>query len=159
MRKNKVIRQSSLFLLGMSMAWMSCAQAKYNSVSMRRSACFGRCPEYEVSIDKSGKMQLTGKRNYDMLGVYSKQLSKKDAAKLLNTFYSFRVDTCAGSYKVVISDLPGLFYTIGLKDGTKKEIKNAHFGPEFMKFLGQRMDSVIKTGGWKKISDLPENQN
>ncbi len=159
MLKNTILRQSALFLAAMSMTWMSCAQSKYNAVNMRRTACFGRCPEYEVSIDKSGKMDLTGKRNFDMIGIYTKTVSKKEAEQLINSFYKFRVDTCAETYKVIISDLPGLNFKITQKDGTVKEIRNAHFGPEFMKVLGNKMDSVIQTGGWKKVADLPEKQN
>lgn len=125
------------------------------SVMMRRGACFGRCPEYTLTIHSNGLAEYSGTRNARPLGVYQKSLGTTRAQALLKSFMDYRADTCAALYTSKIADAPGLSFTLNFKD-RQQLIGNAHFGPEFLIDLSLEMDALGKVDAtWKKISDVP----
>jgi hypothetical protein len=124
------------------------------SATMRRGACFGKCPEYTITINSSGLAEYTGKRNAEPLGVYQKNIGAAAAQALLKEFAQYRVDTCQDLYRVAISDLPGLHYTF-IINGKEKKIGNANFGPDFLIIMSDQMDALGKVdASWKKIRDI-----
>ena len=172
------MRKNLLILLLISMAvFTACAQSRkttttkktekpaaagtaalkgLTSVAMRRGACFGRCPEYVLTISSNGIADYTGTRNADPMGVYQKAVGTTAAQELLKEFMEYRADTCKDLYTANIADLPGLHFTLMI-NGKKKIINNANFGPEFLITLSDRMDAVGKVdGSWKKIADKAE---
>ena len=128
-----------------------------SAVAMRRGACFGRCPEYVLTINSSGIAEYTGIRNAAVTGVYQKNIGAAQAQALLNEFMDYRADTCSSLYKSMIADLPGLHYTLTI-NGKQKLIGNAGFGPPYLTSLGAEMDALGSVDAtWKKISDkVPE---
>lgn len=126
-------------------------------VSMRRGACFGRCPEYILILQRDGTAEYHGVRNVDKVGIYKKSLGAEKVAGLFKEFEKNRADTCQDLYRARIPDVPGIYYelTIG---GRKKVIGNAHFGPFYLMSLAKDMDEIagMPDATWKKISDVPE---
>jgi hypothetical protein len=122
-------------------------------IKMHRSACFGRCPDYFVELYGDGLVRYTGRYFVADSGIYEKRYPVATVQQLFNEFSEKRVDTCRDAYDVTISDFPGISYWIEYGD-KKKEIKNAHFGPRFLKHLAGRIDEVIKVDrSWTKISE------
>ncbi len=123
------------------------------AVAMQRSACFGRCPEYILTINSNGLAEYNGTRNTTPLGVYQKDIGAAAAQKLLKEFMEYRVDTCSELYTSRIADMPGMHYTFTI-NGNKQVINNANFGPPFLIQLSEDMDKLGKVDAtWKKISD------
>ena len=125
--------------------------SQISSVTMRRTACYGRCPDYSVKISSDGGVVYTGMRFVEDSGVYTKNIGAAKAMDIINQFITYRVDTCANIYHNRIPDLPGMMMTIVYADSTKV-IKNAHFGPLYLKGLATSMDEVGKKSddSWKK---------
>jgi hypothetical protein len=122
-----------------------------SSVMMRRGACFGRCPEYTITVNSNGLVEYSGTRNTTPMGLYQKNIGVAKAQALLKEFMDNRVDTCSGLYTARIADAPGLSYTLMI-NGREKMIVNAHFGPRFLVDLSEEIDAIGKVDNtWKKI--------
>lgn len=128
-------------------------------VMMRRTPCFGHCPYYAIEVYKDGLIRFTGFNNVADSGVYEKKIDPKKAQVLLKEISDYRVDTLQKSYKVLITDFPGIYYNF--KYGKiSQQVINAHYGPVFLKSLANEIDELVKTNGelkldnsWKKISN------
>lgn len=135
----------------------SVATTNVTYVQMSRTACFGRCPEYSIEVYNDGLVRYTGRRNVKDSGIYEKNIGEAKAAALLQDFNTYRVDTCKESYQILISDLPGLNYTIQY-NGKTKNIRNASFGPNFLKILAKNIDDAIAVDAtWKKIPSAKQD--
>ncbi len=129
------------------------------SVTMHRTACFGRCPTYKVEIDADGMATYRAIMfNDGDSGTYTKNIGAAKAAEVFNLMQQYRLDTCRENYPNRIPDLAGIILTIKYKNATKT-IYNAHFGPAFLKNdiagaidgAGRKRDKT-----WKKVSSNPE---
>lgn len=124
-----------------------------SAVTMRRGACFGRCPEYTLTINSNGLAEYSGGRNANPMGVYQKNIGAAAARALLKEFMDNRADTASALYTSRIADMPGLHFTLKL-NGKDKNISNANFGPMYFSSLSEEMDRLGKVDDtWKKISD------
>ena len=125
------------------------------SVSMRRTGCFGRCPDYTIEIDNDGAVTYTARRFCPDSGVFKKNIGVAKAMEVIGQFETDRVDTCQDVYTNRIQDVPGIILTIKYED-TTKTIANAHFGPRFLKDLAAAVDAAGKKtdDSWKKVADV-----
>jgi len=139
------------------------SKAVVSYVQMWRTSCFGKCPNYKVEIYKDGLVRYTGNLFTDT-GIYEKNIGVGQAQHILDEFTDKRVDTLQKEYRVRISDLPGINYTFKY-DGTTKEVRNATFGPLFLRELAAKIDLLVKQhpedvpkmdNSWRKVSDSPK---
>lgn len=165
MRKNLII--VSLLFIGM---FTACAQSKkttkshstkkaitstksavnITSLTMRRSGCYGKCPEYSITINSNGMAKYTGGRNAELQGVFEKNIGAENAQKLLQECANDRIDTCADMYKVRFVDLPGLHFTFTI-NGKEKRVMNAHAGPSYFITISEEVDRLgMPDGSWTK---------
>lgn len=122
------------------------------SVQMHRTACYGRCPDYTIELNKDGMATYTGIRFVDDSGIYKKDIGTTKTMAIINQLIAYRVDTCQKNYPNRIPDVPGIIYVINYKDSTKT-IFNANWGPQFLKDVATDMDNVGKKTDktWKKV--------
>jgi hypothetical protein len=122
------------------------------SVTMQRTACFGKCPEYSINMDNKGNVTYTGIRNAPIMGVYKKNIGYPATMNILYSLNQNQVDTCSKIYWPRIQDLPGIMYTITYKDSSKR-ILGAEAGPEFLRETAEVMDKLGKPTDktWKKV--------
>lgn len=121
------------------------------SVSMHRTACFGRCPEYKIELNSSGIATYTGIRFVEDSGVYTKNIGTAKSMEIIGQLITYHVDTCRRMYESRITDVPDVYYTITYKDSVKK-IFNANWGPIYLREIAQQMDEIGKVhdNSWKK---------
>lgn len=138
------------------------SQPDVSYVKMFRTSCFGRCPTYFIEVYNTGLVRFTGFMFVKDSGIYEKNIGAEKAQQLLRSFSLYRVDTLKDSYKVLVSDLPGINYAFKY-GATSKEVRNAHYGPYFLREMAKEVDALVKTDGvlqlssdWKKISDGPK---
>jgi hypothetical protein len=123
-------------------------------ISMHRSSCFGRCPDYKIEIYSNGLARYSGYFFVIDSGVYEKNIGTATISKLFKQFDTYRVDTCQKNYDQKIADMPGLYYVITYK-GKTLQINNAHFGPPFLMDLAKEIDAAIKVDKtWKKTAKV-----
>lgn len=122
------------------------------SVTMQRTACYGRCPEYKIEMDRYGNVNYTGIRNVSDTGMFTKNIGYPATMTILDKLNKNKVDTCRKLYETRIPDLPGIMYTITYKDSTKR-ILAAEWGPAYLKETAEDMDKIGKPTDktWKRI--------
>lgn len=165
MKKN-LFRLSSLLAL---VALISCSQKKLTQaqqkeasappvpvithLGMERTPCFGRCPSYLLEVKDDGMVRYYGYMFTQHSGIYEIGIGPQ-AASLLKEFAAYRPDTCKDEYELPIADLPGINYTITFSNNETKTIRNAHFGPAFLKNYAQKLDQTLQVDdSWRVIAD------
>ncbi len=129
------------------------------TLSMRHTACFGRCPDYIIQLNKNGLVTFTGLRFVKDSGVFTKQFPTNSVLDLFDRFMDSRVDTCKDNYENRIPDVSELIFTITYKDSVKK-ISNAQFAPLFLRILANGVDSFGHVDNtWKKITPANQHKN
>jgi hypothetical protein len=111
------------------------------SIAMRHTACFGRCPDYSIEVNRNGTLTYTGIRFITDSGVYTKKIGTKKAMEIISQGVAMRLDTCKDHYQARVQDLPGIMFTIKYKTKTKT-IFDANFGPAVLKELRDKMDGL-----------------
>lgn len=121
------------------------------SVTIHRTTCFGRCPDYIIQLDKDGTAIYTGIRFTEDTGIFKKNVGKTKVQDIFSDLTTNRVDTCKEVYENRIPDLPGLIISIKYANRTKM-IHNAHFGPAFLQRIATSIDEAGKKTdkSWKK---------
>jgi hypothetical protein len=126
-----------------------------SEVMMRRGACFGRCPEYTITIHSNGLAEYNGTRNATPLGTYQKNIGEAKAQELLQAFMDHHADTCRAYYTTRVTDVPTLSFKLTI-NGKEQTIGNANFGPYYLNDLAEEMDALGKVDeSWKKIAEAP----
>ena len=119
------------------------SQNEITSVTMQRTACYGRCPVYSIELNNTGMVTYTAVRFNDDSGVFTKNIGMEKTMNVFGQFNTYKADTCQDTYTNRIMDLPGIIFTIRYKKHIKK-IQNAQFGPPFLKRLAEIMDENCK---------------
>lgn len=114
------------------------------TLSMRRTACFGRCPDYMITLMKGGEVVYTGNMFVEDSGVFEKKYDAAVVQALLDKAEMYRIDTCGETYPTRVMDIPGIVYWVTYKNGRQQRIMNANFGPDFLKVLARDIDEAIK---------------
>ena len=123
------------------------------AVKVRFGACYGRCPEYSVAIDREGKVTYTGVRFTADTGVFEKKADPTETSRILDMFETYRVDTCANRYRVRIPDVSVYDFSVTYNDSVKA-ILNATFGPSYLQVLTSELNAVgkkVDNEGWKRV--------
>ncbi len=113
------------------------------SVAIHHGACFGRCPQYNLEVNRNGITTFTGLRFTHDSGVFTKKIGVAKAKELIDQFDVYKTDTCKDFYETRMQDVPGFTFTIKY-DTKTKTIRNANFGPPILAKLRNKIDSVVE---------------
>ena len=122
-------------------------------ISLRTTACFGRCPVYEFSIDGTGKATFNGKRFTDRLGRYERTFSAAETKALFAAFADADFFGYEDAYTDDVTDLPNRYlgYTRGKQS---KEIRLYAREPDALRRLEQMVSrAALETQGWKAAAE------
>lgn len=128
--------------------------SQVSAVKMSRGYCYGRCPVYSIEVQSNGLVRYSGKQFVEKEGIYEKTFTPAAVGNLIQEFNNARVDTMKTTYERLLSDMPSINYTFTFSDGQTKEVENAHYGPQVLAKLAQRMDELVQTPdySWKRIA-------
>jgi len=128
-------------------------------LSMRRTACFGKCPTYEVSFYKNGKVLYEGKKFVKNEGLYEGKINIKTIALIQDKIREIDFFELDSIYDARISDLPSVILEVNIDDKNHK-VLDRYKGPvklrDFEKFIDNivlQMESGLIGSDWKKISE------
>lgn len=68
-------------------------------ITIERTACFGPCPEYKITITANGKVMFEGRRSVKKLGRAKSVISKERVRKLLAAFEKINYFELRDSYE------------------------------------------------------------
>ena len=111
--------------------------------------CRGNCPDYRIKVDAKGNATYRGRRAVDMMGDYTKVLSKTvmlDLVKAVREYEFFQMDSVYGGGVV---DLPEIHTTITLEGQTKKVV-DILYAPPSVKEFEARIESLVGMEDWVK---------
>lgn len=118
-------------------------------------ACFGRCPEYTLTITGENKtVVFKGDRNTDKIGTYTKQITDKDLSNFISSFENAKFNSLENEYLGTITDFPIKTITYTNK-GNTKSIKERSGAPEALITLEKSLKEYAENvEGWKKSEDV-----
>jgi len=136
------------------------AAVKVESIELSRTACYGSCPVYTVSVDASGEVHFEGEQYVAAEGERSSQLDAATIAALGEEILAAgfleisqeQVDECPQ----MATDHPSAILTIRV-DGQEHQIRHYHGCRgldiyETLSALEDRVDEVLNTASWIKGS-------
>ncbi|HVV31661.1 MAG TPA: DUF6438 domain-containing protein [Vitreimonas sp.] len=121
------------------------------SITLERTACFGACPVYTVSIDGDGAVSYTGRRFVGVTGEQHGQVSRADVQTLLQAFDAAQFETLQDEYRAHITDQPSRIITLTRNGHTKRVVDYAGTRagmPEAVRALEDEIDRVANTAQW-----------
>ena len=147
------MKMSMLFLL--IMLSFSCAASKKTKqlnkltpindsdyVTLRRTACYGTCPVYEVQIFANGKVVYTGERFVANVGIYNAQISTSTAQSLFLKISAYNWNSFPDKYPIDNYDFPQ-FHLHFSNASVSKTIQANTNADEKLIALSQEIDLLI----------------
>lgn len=130
-------------------------------VTLKRSGCFGACPDYTLSVSGDGAVTFEGRRYVKVQGMVRGKISPEKIQALIDEFakadyfhlkdkYETEEDGCPG----VLSDASFVVTSIRLKGRTKSvsHYCGCHDGgsvyPKGLTELENRIDAIVGTSQW-----------
>lgn len=140
------------------------AQEAPVEIVLVRTACYGFCPDYTVTVTGDGHVRYEGRRFVNAVGQRTAQIPAADVARLLQRFDAVRFESLRDAYRANVTDLPT--YTIRLtRNGRTKTLVD--YGgtsagmPEVVRDLQDEIDRVAGTAQWvlrdgQPVRDRPQ---
>jgi len=127
--------------------------------SMRRTACFGQCPTYDVKFFNSGKVFYEGKKFVKNEGIYTGQINVKTIALIQDKIREINFFDLDSIYDARISDLPSVILEVNMNK-KKHKVIDRYKGPnelrEFEKFIDNiilKIESGVIGDNWIRINE------
>ena len=118
---------------------------------MERTACYGTCPVYTLTIYGSGNVIYEGKDFVKTKGSVESTISEEKIGQLVSEFDKVDYFSLNDSYvERVITDAPSAITSIMLGEKTKT-IKHYHGdlnAPEELTELENRIDEIVNSAQW-----------
>jgi len=116
----------------------------------QRTACFGRCPIYTLTIDGATQMAtFNGEQNTEKIGAYTKKVTKEELKAWVEAFEKANFNALNDEYLGMITDFPIKYITYTHKGKTKK-IKERSNAPKELTDLEKLLDAYADSVGWTK---------
>ena len=124
--------------------------------SIKKGACFGRCPIYELWIYNSGFIKLKGQKFMEPEGEHTGWIDNVRMQEFVDIAAEIGYAKFEDSYDGQVTDKPTVTTSIVL-DGKRKTVRRRHNYPSEIRTFEALFDSLLKGVEWKKIS--PPNSN
>lgn len=118
------------------------------TITMRRTACFGMCPVYTVTIYGSGKIEFRGDNFVAKEGLHTDSIPPAEVNRLVHAFHEKKFFSMNDRYENRhVTDLPST--TTAFESGKdSKSVYNYYGAPAELKDLEKMIDSVAHTAQW-----------
>lgn len=114
---------------------------------MKRTACFGTCPIYNVTIMSNGEVLYEGKNFVDKIGFYHTTLDSTNLQKIKDKLLAINYFSFEDEYTSPITDVPSVYTTVAL-NGQIKTIHDRHKGPKELDELYALVDEILDSCKW-----------
>ncbi|HKR02541.1 MAG TPA: DUF6438 domain-containing protein [Pyrinomonadaceae bacterium] len=125
-----------------SQAPMAKAQEQITEITLERTACFGYCPIYTVTLRRDGTISYNGKKFVQLEGMYEgKFYGFERLAQLILSRGYFNLKD---NYTVNATDLPSTITSV-VRGGKRKTIRNyGDSGPVELWGIEMAIDGVLR---------------
>lgn len=121
------------------------------TITLARSACYGACPIYRVSVDGAGNVTYNGEAFVNVRGEQRAQIPASDVQALLRRFDEIGFTRLRDQYRANVTDLPTYSITLTRNGVTKTVVDYGGMGagmPESVRSLQDEIDRVAGTARW-----------
>jgi hypothetical protein len=124
----------------------------YRVVTMQKTGCYGKCPDYEFILQSNGDATYIGKKNVPRLGKYKAKAHAGFMFSIkskINEGKFFKMSTIYPANEKVIEDLPDAY--IMVSDNVHQIIiRNNHDAPTDLIEFQNKIESMIEELEWVK---------
>jgi hypothetical protein len=170
LKEKAMFRRAVLSALG-ALAIVACAPTAAPAaegiqnveITLSRSACFGHCPAYTVSIRGDGSVTYEGGAYVNVTGRQTARISQAEVQRLVARFDEIGFNNLRDEYRAGVTDVPTYIVSIE-RNGRRKQVVD-YFGldvgmPRAVRELQDEIDRVAGTDRWvlrngQRITDPP----
>ena len=126
------------------------ATKPYQVVGYRKTACFGKCPVFEVKFFSDNKATWSGKMHVERMGDYVAKLGESTIKDIKNKANEVGYLEFYNQYPIEhkVADLPTTITYLRIGD-MEKSVKNTHEGPEKLAEYEAYLEGIINGLDWK----------
>jgi hypothetical protein len=129
------------------------ARLPYDSISIRRVACFGTCPVYELTLFRDGRARYVGKKFVSRMGTYTGSLALRDYGRLCQLLDVLGFMALPDSFAARYTDLPTAVITAHrTPEGNKSVSDYGYVGPIELWAMQQLIDDAGEQISWTMTS-------
>jgi len=126
-------------------------------ISYQASACFGKCPVFNMTINGSAQtITYSGRMNVEKIGVYTRHYEADSIAALVTAFEIARFYELNEKYLGKVVDFPSVIISYS-NNGKSKTVTDRVDGPPQLKALENRLYILSNSQGWTKTEKPEEN--
>lgn len=119
---------------------------------IQKTACFGRCPIYVMTVYNDGRVEYIGKKFVEKLGMHKANADKNKLEDLMKKAKEYGFFGLENVYdKEGITDLPSVITTLRDGDGFKTVVDRFD-SPENLRKFEQYFEESFKSLDWKKVN-------
>lgn len=126
-------------------------------LTLERTACFGACPMYKLTVYGNGKVVYEGKRFVKVTGTHTTTISQSAVRKLVAEFQRLQYFQLPDSYTGGHTDAPSAITSLSM--GKQQKTVNHYLAspnaPAKLTALENKIDVVVNSNQWiGKASEL-----
>jgi hypothetical protein len=140
----------AVVLLGWLLALVQPPDTRDAVITLQRTACFGACPVYTVTITGDGRVEYDGKEFVRVTGHAAATIAPGDVAMLVAAFEKADYFNLENRYTANITDMPTTITSIRV-GGRSKSVTDYYGAPQVLKDLEKEIDRVARTAQWVKL--------
>ena len=133
------------------------------AITLERTACFGTCPVYTISIFDNGDVIYKGDKFVDVTGEQTSQIDPETVKAMVKAFESAGYFDWKEAYDTqTVTDLPTIITSVTHNGQTHKITRYAgdHTAPLALPFLEQWIDTMTNSSLWTgKATDISNISN
>lgn len=122
-------------------------------ITLERTACYGECPVYHVTIDARGNVIFEGRNFVRVQGRHTEMIPASSVASLLAIANRIGFFDLRDSYRAPVTDLSTTIVTI-TANGRTKRVEDYFGAPKDLKQFEYAIDDAAGTQRWIRI-DAP----
>lgn len=123
-------------------------------IIMKRTACYGTCPQYEISIYHNGIIRYDGKAFVDKLDCSEAILHDNVLLAIQSRLADINFFDFKDEYISPITDIPSVIFQVNLRQGSHK-VTDRLSGPKSLKKLHSFIDSIAdNVNEWDACKNL-----
>ena len=132
-------------------------------ITLERTACFGRCPVYTVTISGDGTVSYEGRQFVSVTGKQQSHVDPSAVRALVKEFEAIDFFALHDAYRRVenpdgtvteVTDLPTQFVSLRVGDRSKR-VEDYFGAPKSLHDLERRIDDVAGTKLWIEVRPSP----
>ena len=121
-------------------------------LTMERTPCFGKCPNYKITIFNTGNVVYEGFSFTEKEGKHTKKLSQKQLSEIESQIEVINLFELKDKYDSKMTDIPSVYLYIAYK-GNKKKILDRDGGPSELKRFEKLIDFLVIDDNLKKVTE------